>query len=111
MPVFSNSSLVDPLVPENRKNELVGAGRYNWSDGSSYEGGVMGGLRHGHGTFTSADGTLVRQSGMNAFYSYIQQICPLVPCSWHIQQKRDKTNHVAVAPSAHKTHADSSQNV
>lgn len=46
---FSNAS----------KNEIVGNGRYNWSDGSSYDGGVIGGLRSGHGTFTSADGTLV----------------------------------------------------
>lgn len=42
------------------KNELVGTGRYTWSNGSTYEGGVYGGLRDGEGTFTSADGTLVR---------------------------------------------------
>lgn len=36
-------------------------GRYTWSNGSTYEGGVAHGLRDGQGVFTSADGTLVRQ--------------------------------------------------
>ena len=38
----------------------MGLGRFTWRDGSSYEGSVIGGLRNGHGTFVSADGTLVR---------------------------------------------------
>lgn len=42
-----------------RNNELVGSGRYTWSNGSSYEGGIFKGLRDGQGTFTCADGTLV----------------------------------------------------
>lgn len=50
------------LFPNASKNEIVGKGRYNWSDGSSYDGGVVGGLRSGHGTFTSADGTLVNKT-------------------------------------------------
>lgn len=50
------------IVRVARKNKLMGTGRYTWSGGSSYEGGVVEGLRNGHGTFTSADGTLVSQS-------------------------------------------------
>lgn len=54
--------MVGPFDREkNSKNEPVGEGRYTWSDGSSYVGGVIGGLRNGHGIFTSADGTLVRE--------------------------------------------------
>lgn len=34
---------------------ITGQGIYTWSDGSTYEGDVVNGLRHGYGSFRSAD--------------------------------------------------------
>lgn len=49
----------------------MGTGRYTWSDGSSYDGGVSQGLRSGRGTFTNSDGTLVRYDRKNRDRPYI----------------------------------------
>ena len=38
------------------KNLMTGNGRYEWPDGSAYEGEVRGGIRHGVGTFTGPGG-------------------------------------------------------
>ena len=35
-----------------KANTIVGSGAYEWSDGSTYEGQVVAGLRHGTGKFT-----------------------------------------------------------
>ena len=38
-----------------QQNRVQGKGNYVWPDGSTYEGDVVNGLRHGCGTFVSAD--------------------------------------------------------
>ena len=38
------------------QNRVTGKGIYTWPDGSMYDGYVFNGLRHGFGTFVSADG-------------------------------------------------------
>lgn len=58
---FISAELIGPPCrASTRKNQLTGTGCYTWSDGSSYEGGVVCGLRNGYGKFKSADGKLVR---------------------------------------------------
>jgi hypothetical protein len=42
-----------------KANTIVGAGAYEWSDGSTYEGQVVAGLRHGTGKFTGKGGSPV----------------------------------------------------
>ena len=39
------------LQGEFTLNKITGKGLYKWGDGSSYEGEVQNGLRHGYGTF------------------------------------------------------------
>ncbi|MFO0117852.1 MAG: hypothetical protein ACK521_09655, partial [bacterium] len=36
---------------EFRENEITGKGQYIWADGSSYDGAVLNGLRHGKGKY------------------------------------------------------------
>ncbi len=50
------SSRLSPTQGQFTQNCITGKGRYSWPDGSTYEGYVFNGLRHGFGTFTAATG-------------------------------------------------------
>eukprot|EP00965_Chrysotila_dentata_P229715 6197340-Pleurochrysis_carterae.AAC.1 len=41
---------------EFKSNKICGSGIYNWPDGNVYEGQVVDGLRHGHGSFVGKGG-------------------------------------------------------
>ena len=38
------------------QSDIQGHGKYTWPDGSSYQGNLLNGRRHGHGVFLAADG-------------------------------------------------------
>ncbi|CAE7721251.1 rsph10b, partial [Symbiodinium pilosum] len=38
------------------QSDIQGHGKYIWPDGSSYQGNLLNGRRHGHGVFLAADG-------------------------------------------------------